>query len=403
MKHILAILLLCISIIHSYAQISYPISTYTPTPDVFRALTLTNQQIEDNDTINERIVDLVSPMVTDSILGKKKAHHRLFLVGWMIHLAGYGWRPVETVKQKYVGTVRRESRSGKDHFTEYDICFDLYFHTSQYLGKTFKAYDRMGQIHKQDFVSTILHHHHHKQVYTGEPYQRDTAHVDMNKYRLHCELTPGRPYRTMLNELFYPVQDGADLSQHPNFMAPHPTMGFYGASCLDCNHDCHPEIHPYEWIWWMNLHNGTVKDKTWILGIFKEKSNRFPTWSDNPKTGKANVPFAFEVKDKAAGVRTITVEHLVFDKFIDSNMTLLSMPATVISPDQHSVTVALTDAQGGSIPVKVIFTNPILTGGLRYWFSDVNWDEQSHLLSGYFYVGTSAHDLYTLRVTVAGE
>jgi hypothetical protein len=195
----------------------------------------------------------------------------------------------------------RESRSGKDHYTEYDICFGLYSSHQPVPRQNIKAYDRMGQMHKQDFVSTVLHPgHHHKKVYTGKPYQRDTAHVDMNKYRLHCELTPGRQYRTMLNQLFYPVQDGADLSQHPTFWRRILLWASMARAVWTATMTGHPRyIHTSLDLWWMNLHNGTLKDKTWILGLFKEKSNRFPTWSENPKTGKANVPFAFEVKDKA--------------------------------------------------------------------------------------------------------
>jgi hypothetical protein len=73
------------------------------------------------------------------------------------------------------------------------------------------------------------------------------------------------------------------------------------------------------------------------------------------------------------------------------------MPATVISPDSAQRDGLDSPIHRAALtPARLSFTNPILTGGLRYWFSDVNWDEQNHLLSGYFNVGTSVRDLYTL-------
>ena len=92
MKHLFFSLLFAAVLQFSSAQVSYPISTFNSTSVTFRNLLLTNQQIEDNDTINEEIVDLVTPMVIDSVLDRKKEHHQVFLVGWMIHAFGdYNW------------------------------------------------------------------------------------------------------------------------------------------------------------------------------------------------------------------------------------------------------------------------------------------------------------------------
>jgi hypothetical protein len=207
----------------------------------------------------------------------------------------------------------------------------------------------------------------------------------------------------MLNYLFYPTMPGIDIDRHPNFMNRQPTMGFYGTYCLDCNHNCHPELHPYEWLWWMNLHNGTTKDKTWMVGLMKDGSNRFHHWSHNPKTGKVSIPFAYEVRDRAARDRCITIEHLVFNRFIDSNLTKLNLPATVFNSDKRTVDVTLTDDTGGNIPISVQFRNVMIGSGLRYWLSDVNWDEQNHIVSGYINFATSVQDVYTVRVTMSGQ
>jgi len=403
MKYML-LFVLSVSALRGYTQVSYPISSYQSTPEAYRFLLLTNQQIENNDTINEEIIDLTSPMVTDSIVDRKKEHHQVFLVGWIIHAFGdYNWRTMTMNKQKFVGTVRGDSRSGGEEFTEYDINFNLYCHLHKYLWHVFEAYDRQAKIHRKDFVSTYLRHHKNNRNYTGEPFVRDTTHIDIYRYRLHCELTPQREYRPMLNYLFYPTMPGINIDKHANFGTSFPSMGFYGVHCLDCNHTCHPEIHPYEWLWWMNLHNGTVRDKTWLIGMMKDGSNRFHHWSHNPKTGEINIPFAYEVKDRAAKDRLITIDHLVFGPFIDSNLNKLNLPATLIDPNHSTIEVSLTDDKGGSIPVTIRFEHPMATEGIKYWFSGVNWDEQNHILSGNFNMAASVKDIYTAKITFSGQ
>ena len=404
MKYFLLYLSIIVAIQCSFAQVTYPISTYSPTPAAFRYLLLTNQQIEDNDTINEEILDLVTPMVMDSVLTRKKEHHQVFLVGWLIHAFGdYNWRAIDMMKQKIVGTVRGDGRSGEEEYTEYDINFDLYCHLHRYLWQVFKSYDRAGKIRRQDIRATFHYHHYKGTDFNVPPYKRDTNKVDMYMYREHCELTPQREFRPMLNYLFYPTLPGIDMDRHPNFGTRLPSMGFYGATCLDCNHNCHPEMHPYEWIWWMNLHNGNIKDKTWLVGLLKDGSNRFHHWSHNPKTGKITLPFAFEVKDRAAKDRLITIEHLVFNKFLESNLAMLNIPPTAFDANHKTLEVNLPDDKGGTIPITVAFTNVLLNSGLRYWFTDVNWDEKDHILSGYINMATSVQDLYTMRVTFSGQ
>jgi hypothetical protein len=402
MKQFIACVILIAAMQYASAQVSYPISTYAPTPKAFRNLLLTNQQIEYNDTINEEIIDLVNPVVLDSILDRKKEHHELFLLGWFIHaFGGYDWREVKMVKQKFVGTAHDDGRSSEDEFTEYDINFTLHFHLNKYLYQSFDAYDQQAHIHRQDIRSKLYPRRHKPRNYAVPPFVRDTNNLNANMYGVHCEVTPPIAFRSMINYLFYPVFPGINIDRHPNFMGTHPSMGFYGASCLDCNHSCHPEIHPYEWLWWMNLHSGSPKDKVFLLGMLKDASNRFHQWSHNPKTGKATVPFAFEVKDTAATGRIITIEHLVFGKFIDSNLTKMGLPANTFNTDQRSVQVTLADGKGVNIPITVMFPNQMIGAGVRYWVTDVNWDAQNHILSGLLNLATSVQDLYMTRVTVA--
>jgi hypothetical protein len=75
---------------------------------------------------NEQIIDLVEPHTLDSIIVRKYQHHRLFMVGWMIHLLGYHWISVDYHRHKVVGTLKHEfSMSGEEQFTEFDINMDI--------------------------------------------------------------------------------------------------------------------------------------------------------------------------------------------------------------------------------------------------------------------------------------
>ncbi len=401
---IMRVFLICLLVAMAFckpakAQINYRITSHNNTGEAFKYLLLSNAALDKNDTIREKILDLVNPMVLDSVIKRKKEHHQLFLVGWLIHAFGdYNWRAISNTKQKFVGTVHETARSGGFEYTEWDINFDLNFHLDKYLRQTFYCYDCQKKIHRQNFPDR--RHRKHKTDYNAPPFVRDSNNINIAKYRLHCELTPPPAFIPQLNYLFFPTLPAAgDISTHPNFGTSHPSMGMYGVNCLDCNHNCHPELHPYEWVWWMNLHNGDANAKTWLVGLFYEGSNRFKHWSHNPKTGTTTIPFSFEIKDAQAPHPKIEIEHLVFNTFVDSNMYKLHLPDTLISTKLQNYTVNITDVNGRIFPIDLHFTNALLTDGLKYWFSNLNWDEQNHILSGYLNMGVSVKDLYTTRIT----
>ena len=375
------------------AQISYKVSSYNNTSRAFHNLLLSNSAIENNDTINEEILDLVNPVVTDSILGRKKEHHQLFLVGWLIHAFGdFNWRAVNMTKEKFVGTVKSNSRSGEEEYTEYDINYDLNFHLKKYLNHVFVSYDTQRKYHRQDVRRS------HRTNYEGTPFVRDTNNIDLKHYRLHCEMTPPPPFRVQLHYLFFPTQPGLELRDHPNFGTDHPSMGFYGASCLDCNHNCHPELHPYEWTWWLNLHGNDSMAKTWLTGLFYEGSNRFKHWSHTPKVGKIAIPFAFVIKDDKSPYPIVTIEHLVINKFVNKELDKLNITDTTFDSKLENRLVMINDLNGAKYGIWVVFKNMLLTDDLKYWLSDINWDAKNHILSGYFNFATAVKELYTSRI-----
>ncbi|HLP19541.1 MAG TPA: hypothetical protein VK174_04540 [Chitinophagales bacterium] len=388
----------------SLAQATFKISSYNTTPEAFQYLLLGNKQIAANDTINEKIVDLVNPMLLDSVIERKKQHHRLFLVGWLIHaFGGYNWRAIDMHKQKIVGTVTHHGRSGKIEYSEYDINFDLGFHLRKYINRICVACDLQKKFHRQNFGS------HQKKDYTLEPFVRDTNNLNSKLYSVDAELTPPYAFIPQLNYLFYPtLPDGGTLKDHPNFGTAAPTMGFYGVNCLDCNHTCHPEIHPYEWVWWLKANEEDEgSDKTWLVGLFHESSKRFKNWSQNPMTGQISIPFAYEVDDQAETddanpLYKIKVEHLVFNKFVDAGFKSLAVPDSAFAAVPAGP-FQIQDNRQGTYYFAIEFNTPIKSNNLKYWFSDLNLDKQNHILSGYFNFATSVQDLYTTRITFGSE
>jgi hypothetical protein len=394
-KSYLCVLAVTILLQTSLAQTSYKVSLFEKTPEAFNYLLLTNVAISANDTINEKIVDLVEPCLLDSTIERKKQHHKLGPVGWFVHaFGGFNWRAVSMKKEKFVGTVVRSSRSSEEEFTEYDINFDLNFHLPKYLHRVFDGYDLQRKYHKQDIRRS------HRTNYKVSPFIRDTNHIDIKEYRLHCELTPPRAFRAALNYSFYPTLPKAGgLKQHPNFENDKPTIGFYGTFCLDCNHNCHPELHPYEWMWWLKSNDGDdTYEKVWTIGLFHEGSNRMKNWSVNPMTGSIAIPFAFELDDNDPGYNVIEIEHLVFNKFLEEELTKVAKPANVIKPKDTYQTINILNGDSLLTTVDVRFMRSLSTEGLQYWFSNLNFDAWNKVLSGMFNIATSVMDLYTTQI-----
>ena len=260
--------------------------------------------------------------------------------------------------------------------------------------KEFTAYDLQRKYHRQDIRPS------HRTNYGVAPFVRDSSNIDSRLYDLGCELTPPPAFIPQINYLFFPTLPGAGgLKQHPNFGTPHPTMGFYGSYCLDCNHNCHPELHPYEWTWWLNLQNENSTDKTWLIGLFHEGSNRFPQWSRNPLSGEIKIPFAFEKTENYSPELHIKVEHLVFNKFENEELKKFEVPAKALDSKQLKQELVFFVDDSSHIEGNLQFNQILKTDALKYWFTDLNYDKQLHVLSGYLHYAVSVQDLYTTKIT----
>jgi hypothetical protein len=379
---------------------TYQLSSSRETPQAYKYLLLRNDAISKNDTINERILDLVNVTVTDSMLLRKRQHHHVFLVGWLIHVfGGYNWRAVEMRKQKFVGTVWEEGRSGSEEYSEYDIKFHIHFTLRDYLWKDFTGCDLQKKYHRQD----IRPSHHTK--YDGEPWVRDTMNLTCSRYDIGLELTPARSIRSQLHTTFFPtLPDGQTLKTHKNFENEHPSIGSYGAYCLDCNHNCHLELHPYEWLWWLKVNDSDkTHERNWFVGLFYEGSNRFPKWSHNPKTGTISIPFAVKYTPSSKPEFAINVEHLTHGAFRTNEIQKLDLPQNVISASDSTIAISIL-AAGHNFSCRIAQNATVEPGAFVYWLSDLNDDLENHVLSGSFHIAVSAEDGYTAHVQfVSGD
>ena len=155
MKHTTLLVLITILAHLSFGQTSYKISTYNTTGRVFKNLLLSNEAVEANDTLNEEILDLVQPMVNDSVLGRKKEHHQLFLVGWLIHAFGdYNWRAVSMVKQKFVGTVKNTPVAAKRNIPN-----TILITTSIFIFRNILTKPLIPMMYKNHIAARISGHH----------------------------------------------------------------------------------------------------------------------------------------------------------------------------------------------------------------------------------------------------
>ncbi|PLW92922.1 MAG: hypothetical protein C0592_08330 [Marinilabiliales bacterium] len=385
------ILFLAISSL-SHAQI-YTIDSYGPTDERYEALLEPNSTISQNDLLNEQILDLVDPSLADSVFSRKKQHHKVGPFGWFIHFfGGLNWRATSMNKEKIVGTVAGYSRSGKELFTEYDIIYDLIFHMPRYQKLMFKQYDAQLEIRRQDKLKK------ERINYDAPPFVRDTNNIDLDLYKLHCEVTPHEDYLHNLHYVLFPtLPDGTGLKDHPNFMNSHPSVGMFGVLCLDCNHDCHPEMHPYEWMWWLKCTDDDQSfNKEWHIGLFLEGSNRMKKWSTNPRTGAVNIPFAFRIDENAV----IEIEHGLHGEFVQDSTFLLPENTFNASAENRMIQI---QGNGVEKSIEIRTCNPIENSTIQYWLSDLNYDEANQVISGNLFMFVSVMDVYTVTVRFINE
>jgi hypothetical protein len=300
-------------------------------------------------------------------------------------LLGYRWKAVAQTREKIVGWVNKSylhDINKEAQFTEYDINYDLIPSLLKYIDVAYDTYQMQFGMKKSK-----------KKKFEGQaPFIYPTEETDMTKYRFHCENTPAKNFRSLLNTLFFPVHRNNDLTKHHNFKEAHPVMGMYGILTLDCNHSCHPEIHPYEWIWWLNL---TEEKTSWNIGFIRDVSNRFKHWSTSPRTGQITLPFSFPLN---AENWTLEFDHQLFSNFSEEGFSDLNLDNSYHDFGTLAQTYSFNhpSLNGRTLSVKSNMIIPYQS--IQYALDNLIIDETSNTLSGQVKLAMSINDVYAAEL-----
>jgi len=365
-------------------------------PSSFLNLRITNDSISRNDILNEELVDMVRVKERDEKVPTWFTTHQGGTFGWFIRMIGFWWQAVDRHRYKFVGTNRNNlSLPGeKDELTEHDVNFNIIPHLPQYMNFVYRG--RTEQIkHKRNFKRAKAS----KRDLSKPPFippTLETAEI----YDLHCELTPPKKMRDSVNFMFYPCMPGPNLDAHTNFCDAKPTVGLYGVFVLDCNHSCHPEIHPYEWLWWLRVTENEKRNdnfnKEWMIGFFRESSNRFILWSQRPRVGTISVPFIFKTTETNSYLK---LNHLVTGKFRPCGIKKMKgIPRNTSEFNFRDTTVNIPLSDNKTFPLQIRTDRIIKTPALRWWLSDVHTDTENKWVWGYFNMVISVRDGYTARL-----
>lgn len=387
-KQILCLLALALVGQLAIAQNTVKVVKRSVSPE-FSQLSADKKIIRDDYVLNERLLDLVQVWETDSILKKKRERHRVIGAA-ILPLLGYRWAPITFRKEKFIGTVTGEIKvSGGERYTEYDINFNMVPHLPPYIALCYVGHVMEKRYGRQKSVVKV----------NKPPYVYPREEKDFDRFHLHNECTPAREIRAALDSFFYPVIRPNNLVNHQNFGEEGVTLGMYGAFVSDCNHKCHPEIHPYEWIWWMDINpkkEHKVNEVAWYIGMLRDASNRMKHWSSSPRTGQISVPFAFPVDAKDY---VINIEHIINDVFYaDELAENINVDSTATNFNFRDMTVEL---KGLDKNLSITTNREIDSDGIKTWISDVSHDEDQKLITGYLNIALSVRNVYTARVATS--
>lgn len=296
-------------------------------------LLLPNSELRESALETERLLDLVNVWVADSILPTEIERHR-FPGGFAMPWIGIKWQRIDSVKQKFVGTTVGFGVAKRGILTENDVIFDIASHLPHYQALAFRGYQAQKEIGRAA----------RRVDYNAAPFDSLPTADNWHKYTLHCELTPEKRMRPVLDSLFYPTDKGDSLESHQNFSDGNRQIGLYGAFCSDCNHTCHPEIHPYEWIWWLDL-TAPDDEKKWFFGMFKEGSNRFPRWSKGPKLGAIQVPFAVPNTTQSLVVDINLIAEDVSDNYSSPELEVNDLQISILGNHEGKCVVEVKEVQ----------------------------------------------------------
>lgn len=396
------------------AQAPLQLSGTRTAPEIFRFLNSSDDVMRDDQAIVEAVLDRVDAWTVDSIIVKER-QHLSGIYGVMGRMLARYWKKLDSSKRKYIGTSSRSFKVYEGFAKEVDMNIFLMPHLDHYIDMALEGFEQAFEKGRNESA--------YRYDNPAYPSSEKLKFKDLGYLTVECELTPAAGYRESLAESFIPTSKGKhDLNEQGNFGVKHPSFGLYGPWVMDCNHNCRPEIHPIEWMWWLDMSTdrpGGENAKSWMIGLFSDDSKRFRDWTPSPITGQISIPVAFPSGSHSVKV---VIQHLESDTLFEETLVeRIALPENGRSGAEGTYWDAILR---GVIPGSdaglmndtiagmdsVYFTNievkvegKLPGDGFRWWWGDLYSDPVKGMTFGELKIAVSANKLYTGRVTVDFE
>jgi hypothetical protein len=390
-KQILRLILLCAcwlfaGNLQSYAQA--PSAAWT-------LLALPDSSLRQDIMGNEMVIDLVDASVTDSIVTQRRQRLKGF-GGWIAQRAAARyWQYYTDHKQKYVASSTRPYHIYDGVGDEMDINIFLMPHLPRYVRMVDTGFDialrRPRSIDAFRFDTP-----------PGFPVPEELKYEDRGYILVECEVTPPQQFMERLEHDFLPMREGVYvLDSMPHFGTKHPSFGLTGVWCMDCNHNCRPEIHPIEWLWWLDLSEnrpGSPNAKSWMVALMVDASNRFQDWCSSPLSGEIAIPFSVP---RTTSTMLVDMHQIAGDP-IPNGRDLAFDEHTFQSGDTSFVIPYLPNTEAASkLDILMRTSSTWSPGGTHYWISNLELGPNGW--TGYLHLSTTVQSLLALRVTIDSE
>lgn len=377
---------LCLLILLAISQSALPAQT------AIQSLVLDDVKLREDIIATEQVLDLVNAVVLDSVIEDKKQRHKGF-GGWMLQrvLTRY-WVSLDSNKRKYVGTCSRQYKIYDGIADEFDMNIFLMPHLPSYIDMAAKAFEVARKKPRGDKAFRY-------DSPENYPLPEKLKYKDFGYFTVECELTPPNQFREILDANFLPMTAGHQaLEEHPNFGQQYPSFGMTGTWCLDCNHNCRPEIHPIEWLWWLDMsadRPGGPHAKSWMLSLMNDASNRFNDWSPSPMQGSIALPFALPVQAESM---TINLQHIASDEIENSEPSVLPEGQSIIQPGVVKASIAKPD--GGNLTVAISADQGWKGNDFSIDWGELKLDKENQVYTGFVRIHVAIATVFASRVTI---
>jgi hypothetical protein len=245
----------------------------------------------------EAILDLVKVSCRDSALSTESQHHSI-PGGGLLSSLGFNWIAIAPIKQKVVGTLAQPVELYDGPGEELDLNLDLIPHLATHVNQLVTGLEATHQSGRS--MSHCLH--------AKDPKGPEGLRFDRESfYAIGCELTlPEKAWPVVGATLLENLNAGADAAGHS--LQTLQSVGLYGPWVMDCNHNCRPEIHPFQWMWWLG--STPQGEPLWNVMLTADGSGRFEDWESEILEGEIRLPIAWM---KGALVQRIKLEIQYWD------------------------------------------------------------------------------------------